>query len=456
MQIAILLGMAEELADAFQKSLELQAQNLSLPLHVLNKPVVTLHNCKASLQKFKPDILLLSTNSINYDTKDKKNELLSTIFEIRSDPNLNKIRLAIITDLNEKDPFLKKLATLQVADIFLSKGPEGQVNISQIAEQLAKPANLLNISRFLSLEDNHESGFRNENIETKPLETIRGNKFGTYNPTSNFENSYTSYKRLSSVPDIRNNLQSNSGNSRPKELINYRENYRNQSELLKTQNKKEVPKTRKNKEKRTIFELNSVVKVALVVITVLGLLTAAFSVIVSNKGREDSQNTIPSFSALISDGYYDKAAQYYPKRAIESENAMLKSDIKDKAEMADKISQYVTSDVITFDKAYFDEDYQTVVDTYRASTDSNFSKLSKQRRLMLAYSLMKTGDINNAMLIAKPLESSAFNKRIQIFGKFYNANKMLREKIKTGNLSPEEKAKAERQITENQKIMDKM
>lgn len=446
MQITILLGMAEELADAFKSSLELQAKNLSLPLCILTKPVVTLHNCKASLQKFKPDILLLSTSSINYDTKDKKSELLSTIFEIRSDPNLNKIRLAVITDLNEKDPFLKKLATLQVADIFLSKGAEGQVNICQIAEQLSKPANLLNISSFLNLEDNNSV----KNLNYASFETSN-----TYNPSINDELPYTAYKKLEHVPDVRKNVQTDNINSKPNELItSYRENYRN--EILNTQSKNEVPKKRQKKTKQEIFELNLVVKVSLTIIIVVGLVTGIFSMIVSNKGKEAAQNTIPSFSVLISKGYYDKAAQYYPQKAIESENAMLKSNIENKAEMVNKIAQYTNSDVITFDKAYFDEDYQSVVDTYRASTDINLSKLSKQRRLMLAYSLMKIGDIDNATIIAKPLQSSAFNKRIQIFGKFYNANKLLKEKIKSGNLTPEEKSKAEQQISENQKIMDKM
>ena len=75
---------------------------------------------------------------------------------------------------------------------------------------------------------------------------------------------------------------------------------------------------------------------------------------------------------------------------------------------------------------------------------------------MLAYSYMKTGDISDAKQVANGLGNTQLNEKIEAYQKFKDANKTLKEKIKSGNLSPQDVKKAKQQIKQNKIAMAKL
>lgn len=165
----------------------------------------------------------------------------------------------------------------------------------------------------------------------------------------------------------------------------------------------------------------------------------------------------PSYSSLISKDEYGKAAEAYPEKGISIENRMLNDpSVKDKASQASKIAEYISGDAMDFDNAYFNSDFSKAVKIYEKSDDTNLTHLNKARRTMLAYSYMKIGNVDNARKLAEPLNNAQLNQKIDTYAKFQDANKTLQDKINSGTLSDDDKAKAQKQIQKNQNAMDKL
>lgn len=176
--------------------------------------------------------------------------------------------------------------------------------------------------------------------------------------------------------------------------------------------------------------------------------------------RSQSNKTVekqPSYSALVSKDEYGKAAEAYPEKGISIENRMLNDpSVKDKASQASKIAEYISGDAMDFDNAYFNSDFSKAVKIYEKSDDTNLTHLNKARRTMLAYSYMKIGNVDNARKLAEPLNNAQLNQKIDTYAKFQDANKTLQDKINSGTLSDDDKAKAQKQIQKNQNAMDKL
>lgn len=204
--------------------------------------------------------------------------------------------------------------------------------------------------------------------------------------------------------------------------------------------------------------------IAIVAILLVGLGTVMFALIThsssSNSNSQVSSSSVqskPSFNSLMQKSKYAQAAKLYPNKAVEAENQMLQdSNVDDRASVAQDIGQYSTAEPIQLDVAYFNKDFNKVVDIWNESTDSNVLNPIDQRRVMIAYSLMKTNNLADAKKVAKPLNSSSMNERIKTYEQFYEANKILENKIKNGDLSQKDKEKAKKQIEQNKEAMDKL
>lgn len=205
---------------------------------------------------------------------------------------------------------------------------------------------------------------------------------------------------------------------------------------------------------------SSIGKIIVVLVVAFGLLFGGVVVYrhISNNNQQQAQiDQKPSYSKLIKSGKYDTAAKYYPSKAVQAENAMMAdNNLSAKGTMAERIGKYSKNDVIKFDIAYFNGNYQDAVDLYKNSPSPDLTNLSKERRVMAAYSLMKIGSISDAKQVASSLNNKKLNQRIEVYGKFYNANKILNNKIQNGHLSKKEEEKARQQIKDNQEAMDKL
>ena len=149
MSNTVLLGMDDATADIFKQ----QLANYSQSLEILDKNVPIFHNAQRALEMLKPmpDILLISTNHIRFDSSDYQKELLSGIADLKMNNTTSSVRIAVQADLPPSDPFLRKLALVQVTDIFSGTGSNpSALSMAKVAKQLSVPPNLKNVYQFVS------------------------------------------------------------------------------------------------------------------------------------------------------------------------------------------------------------------------------------------------------------------------------------------------------------------
>ena len=523
-------------AEVFRNTL----QDISSNLQILPSNVPILHNLKQVLvtQRPRPNILLIAMGHMTYDTRNPKDELLKWIMKIKSDPATNNIRIAIQTSLRREDPYLRKLSSLQVWDIFTRDDQTtGQFNMAQIARQLSGPASISNVQNILDLSTDAPSlGSAVGNLKPNSMSSNSDNTDRVKQLERMYRMSQQQTKALAekvdkqSVPRedydellkrVRTIINSGIDDEKTKALfreiltkntkqeqtivdkqseLNQKDelirdlnlqierlekNATNPSELIALKQKirqleRSQPVNRRpiDSSSQTVVRRpakrpgsgksnrnnagssSSVVKIviwAIVALLVLGIGVGVVNHIHRQNVQRTAQQAKPSFNSLIKSGNYDQAAKYYPSRAVEAENKMMADkDLTAKGTMATRIQKYTSSDAVRFDVDYFDEDYASAVDVYKSSDDDNLTDLTDARRVMVAYSLMKCGQLADAKKVAEPLNNENLNKRIKVYGQFYNANKILKNKIENGHLSKSEEDKAKEQMKENQEAMDKL
>lgn len=532
MSNTVLLGMDDATADIFKQ----QLANYSQSLEILDKNVPIFHNAQRALEMLKPmpDILLISTNHIRFDSSDYQEELLSGIADLKMNNTTSSVRIAVQADLPPSDPFLRKLALVQVTDIFSGTDSNpSALSMVKVAKQLSVPPNLKNVYQFVSgnepveqlsaINDMTEamatSSVGENDSRVKQLEKLvkvlkeqrddLSVKSGEqYVPREDYDEILKQLKTImasgltddkfknlfqklldiedkqkrkisklnqineklnNSLVDMNSRIENSSNESRTiaenKRLKNEIKRLR-QKPAMQPQNRvihKSVQVTNRGapKSQSTAYSptLNKVLRILMILVALMAVIFGGIYGIhkIQNNQQTAQEPSKPKYSSLIKSGNYDEAAKYYPKKAVDAENAMMADkDLSAKGTMAERISKYSDSDVIKFDVDYFKDDYQGAVDIYKNSPDPELTQLTDARRIMVAYSLMKIGSIAEAKKVAGTLNNENLNKRIEIYSKFYNANKILSNKITNGHLSKSQIKKAKQQIKENQEAMDKL
>lgn len=528
----VLLGMDEATASKFGPYLE----SNSNVLKVMTQCIPIFHNLKQALYQYSPQIVYLSLSRMRYDhikSKDIENEILNGIYEIKSDPQLSNIRIAIQTNERTNPTFLRKLAMLRISDIFLSQGKSGQMD--RVAPQLSHPPNIKNISEFLSedaptlkvttddtsvVNNGRHDQQRVSQLEhlltlaNAQISVLKKKNDLTAVPRSDYDELLQQVKmlmnskltdakskrlfaevlnskvadgkkisKLSKIVDAQNDQILNLNNQvsqmekrgsstsenivQPEKVIEAppeeEEITDEDVQVNRLPKPKNVTKDRghpKVNKNMPSFNFGKFVRIVTSVLLILILLFAGgmfWTHLNTRPASSSSQSNSPSFGSLLKKGKYVKAAKLYTERGVEAENAMLSDpNIKKKGDIANGIAEYNDSDAIKFDTSYFSQDFESAASIYNESTDTNLTHLIRARRIMVAYALMKSGQIAKAKSIAEPLHNDQLKERIKVYGQFYHANQILEAKIKHGHLDSEEITKAKKQINSNQSAMDKL
>lgn len=411
----ILLCMDDGMADIFRDYVETNSESLD----IVNN-IALFHSLRQSLTKFRPDIVYIAVDRVHYDSNDYKNEVLKTIFSIKSDGNYPNLRFAVQTNLPQNNPFLKKLATRGVYDIFNLQN--GHLDMGDVVRQLSDPANIGNVSKYLAIADNGANHTQKPLSQNHKRKKEKGQTREVHQPV----------KQTRNAPD-------------------YREVAANQMPRRRKNSQSAQPRDKRNNHRVSKgHERKLIVYMLLFII----LLTVA---LIALRSCGNSKVEKESYSSLIKKKKYGDAASAYPEKATQTENKMLDDPtITDKASVNEEISQYSEPDSVKFDKAYFDGQFKSAIKIYNNSADSNLASLNKSRKTMLAYCYLKTGDVASAKHLASQLNNSQLNDKIDTYAKFKQANTTLNEKVKSGQLSPQDEQKARDEINKNKQAMDKL
>lgn len=458
----VLLAMDEGIASKLAPMFEENSQSLK----VIPQCVPYCRSIIQSLSRFKPDILFLSMKRIKYDTKDSQQELFNTIYKIKTDPEFSQVRIAVQASLPKNDPFLRELAKLQVEDIFIPDGNGGSINMLNVIKQLSKPANLKNIDRFLAIKAPNlhkneilgkEDHIQNDNEikvespknKTKPIEE------------KNEERSPKNKRRIKLERTAKTNQSKpvkiiSKTKPSPQKKVSIPRPIKSEHTSKVEVEKNSVPekKIKKVQKPHISHSKKNLTQKHIIVICIL-LAVCFVSAYIFHLSR--SAINTPPYPSLINHGKYVQAATYYPSKAVEVENKMLNdSNVKDKATNTSEIADISDADPIKFDDAYFNGNFNKVVTIYEDSNNQYLLKLSNARRTMLAYSYMKTGDVQDAKEVAKPLNNQQLNDKINAYEKFQKANSILQDKLKSGQLNDSDRQKAQHEIRKNKLAMKQL
>lgn len=540
----VLLAMSEDMGTAIKEEIQRQETN---QLSLTDSIISLTHSIVGAVERYKPDILLISPFTLTYDSPNTDDELIESIYAIRANPSIAGTRIATILKQGDNDELISRLAGLNVWDIFQPEN--NQLNFKKILKQLCNPASIKNIEGIVNAKreiqappveqlsqqyaaQSEESPIASDTglgignadsaeIESlkKELDQVRRRESElassmdvkavdrseydelrklvedkvnaaslTDSLTSQFSQIMNNYdkqqkkldllsktvkdqNRLLAENDLKNGTPSQL-NELKKENSNLRQklgqanskiswlqaNAKSQSMMSPDEEDDQVS-SRKGSGSKAMWIAMAMVSVLLMVVMLSVVMVHSMNRSSSNSAESSSASVSsqPSFSTLLKEREYVKAAKQYPKRAVEAENGMLQdSDVDDKSDEANKISNYSNAEPIQLDNAYFNKDFAKVVDLWHESSDKNISDPIDERRVMISYSLMKCNKFSEAKMVAKPLSSDAMEKRIGIYQQFYNANKILENKLKNGDLSEKDQRKAKKQIEENKKAMDKL
>lgn len=423
--------MDEGMAGIYKQFFEENSENLRVI-----KTISIFHSLRQSIERYDPDIVYLVMNRVHYDRKDHKKAVLDTVYNLKTDSQFAHLRIAIQTNLNPHDPFLKDLATHGIYDIFNLQGQNGHLDLYSTVNQLSEPANLGNVSQYLSLNDQVVSP-KTPEASKKPQSEANKTSRTLREPPQNDNKIAHKKKRVLPKPN--------------------REKAINTEELTsQLRGRRKLKKERhRSRQKRVVKPRRSHRGVIVVVLLVIVIISGSLGFLRSC-GNETVKTTQP-YSQLISQKKYSEAAQSYPSKAVQTENTMLNdSGVKDKAGVSAEVSQYSDDDAIKFDNAYFDGQFKKAIRIYSRSTNNNLLHLNKSRKTMLAYSYMKAGRVNDAKRLAKQLNNRQLNQKIIAYGKFQEANNILEKKIKSGQLNSSDIKKAKKQIKVNKQAMNKL
>ena len=432
---SILLGMDEAHAAIYKTMLTSNSRNLS----IVGEPLPIFHTAIEALERYKPDIFYLNIGATSFDhtnMKDIEKEITDTIYKIRDNFSLNKIRIAVQANNKNSNEFLQQLARLNVQDIFYSTAANGQIDLTEVAEQLSKPPKISNVSEYLSdvPQTNEKARPR-----SRPPRTGRPQNNGP-RPAPMQQGQYASRPTRNSQP-----VQQSRGRT-PQPMP--------RQPSPKPSLHQQKPHAKNNRPKKRYA--NKIMASFFIGMLLLGLVFTFYGHKGGSSGNGGNQNT-PSYSSLIRRKEYANAAKYYPKKGIDAEDKMLEdTSIDDKGKIASQIGEYNSSDAVRFDNCYFSQDYEDAANIYDTSDDSNLTNLTDARRIMVAYSLMKAGEEDKALNVAKPLHNKELTKRIETYKKFYDANTLLEDKIKKGELKGSDLQDAKEEIEVNKQEMNKL
>lgn len=417
----VLLCMDDGMASIFKQFMSGNSENFS----IVNS-ISLIHSLRQSISRYKPDIVYIALDRVHYDTKNHKEEILSAIYDIKIDPQYSRLRFAVQSSLPANDPFLKKLASRGVYDIFNLQN--GRLDMNRMMDQLSQPANMSNVARYLSIKENSKKH------PAKPRQ-------GAGRKNSPIAKPIERKKVLNKKPDKIVKPKESNTRSLERAPVPPREKKRRSE----SKPRKKTIKRRRTHRSKKIFVI------LLLVIMLIG------GILVTLKSCGNAKVQKQSYSTMMKQGDYAEAAASYPDRATQIENRMLNDpDVSDKASINSEIVQYSNADPVKFDNAYFTGNFKKVIKIYKNTTDNDLITMNKSRKTMLAFAYLKTGKVNSAKKIAAKLNNKQLDQKIDAYTKFKESNDKLEEKIKSGQLNKEDQKKAKQQIKNNKESMENL
>ena len=421
---------------------------------IVESPISFVQTLNDAIERFKPDMLLISMIRIGFESQDKgeqEKELIDFIYSVRKSDNAN-LRIGIITqyDTPKESSFLNAITQLGVWDIYNITDNNGTLNLQGISRGLSME---MNPDTFIELIGERDPTENNKSLfEDNNERESRDRKIAQLESEKELLENHVG-ELLDEISSLKSKVVESNINVTKKK-------YKNSSSV--SNKKKSIPAT-KREQKQKHAERNKVPKKTktkkskstayVIVILVIAVICAGCIYWFQFSAKANSK---PSLSSYLDKKEYVNAVSTYPEDVKKIENDLLNDeslDIAERKSNVKRIESINTDPTVKFDNEFFQKNYKKALSIYKNNSDE-FGSLSDVRRKELGLCYSQVNEYSLALDVTDQLDDTELKNYIKNRKIAYQNIQEEQSALNHEGLNELDKMKLNQMIKKNKKILE--
>lgn len=421
---------------------------------IVESPISFVNMLNDGIERFEPDMVLISMIRIGFDSQDKneqEKELIDFIYSVRKSDNPN-LRIGIITqyDNPKNSLFLNAITQLGVWDIYNIPDNNGTLNLQGISRGLSMDINPDTFIELIGERDsskNLKSLFEDTNeLESKDrkIAQLESKNELLDNQNSDLLEEISVLK--SRLADSKKSVSKKKSKTRPV-VSNKQKRIPSTKEIQK---QKHIEKSKGPKKPRKNGSKNRVLLIGILIIALI-CVGCIYWLQFSAKA-----NSKPSLSSYLNKKEYVNAVSTYPKDVKKIENDLLDDesiDITEKKSDIKRIESINNDPTVKFDNAFFEKNYKKALSIYQNNTDE-FGSLTDVRRKELGLCYSQVNEYSLALDVTDKLDDDELKNYIRNRQIAYQNIQEEQSALNHEGLNDLDKMKLNQMIKKNKKILE--
>lgn len=421
---------------------------------IVESPISFVNMLNDGIERFEPDMVLISMIRIGFDSQDKneqEKELIDFIYSVRKSDNPN-LRIGIITqyDNPKNSLFLNAITQLGVWDIYNIPDNNGTLNLQGISRGLSMDINPDTFIELIGERDsskNLKSLFEDTNeLESKDrkIAQLESKNELLDNQNSDLLEEISVLK--SRLADSKKSVSKKKSKTRPV-VSNKQKRIPSTKEIQK---QKHIEKSKGPKKPR---KNGSKSRVLLIGILIIALICVGCIYWLQFSAKANSK---PSLSSYLNKKEYVNAVSTYPKDVKKIENDLLDDesiDITEKKSDIKRIESINNDPTVKFDNAFFEKNYKKALSIYQNNTDE-FGSLTDVRRKELGLCYSQVNEYSLALDVTDKLDDDELKNYIRNRQIAYQNIQEEQSALNHEGLNDLDKMKLNQMIKKNKKILE--
>ncbi|MCM1636273.1 hypothetical protein [Latilactobacillus sakei] len=421
---------------------------------VVESPISFVNMLNDGIERFEPDVVLISMIRIGFDSQEKneqEKELIDFIYSVRKSDNSN-LRIGIITqyDNPKNSLFLNAITQLGVWDIYNIPDNNGTLNLQGISRGLSM---VMNPDTFIELIGERDSSANLKSLfeDTNELESKDRKIAQLESKNELLDNQNT--ELLEEISALKNRIAESNKNVSKKKSKNSSIVVNKQKRIPSTKQIQKPKHVEKSKVPKNLKKNSSKSRFFLIGILITALICAGCIYWLQFSAKANSK---PSLSSYLNKKEYVNAVSTYPKEVKKIENDLLDDesiDITEKKIDIKRIESINNDPTVKFDNAFFEKNYKKALNIYQNNTDE-FGSLSDVRRKELGLCYSQVNEYSLALDVTDKLDDDELKNYIRNRQIAYQNIQEEQSALNHEGLNDLDKMKLNQMIKKNKKTLE--